>query len=75
MKIIAEQNHPTDEEIIIHEVLIDIGESVSPNQTLFIAEGSKSLFDIESSESGKIKEILVKAGDVVPIGSVLVILE
>ena len=46
MKIIAEQNHPTDEEIIIHEVLIDIGESVSPNQTLFIAEGSKSLFDI-----------------------------
>ena len=75
MEIIAEQNHPTDEEILIHEILVSIGDHILENQALIIAEGSKSLFDIESSVPGIIKDILVSKGDSVRIGEKLIILE
>lgn len=75
MDIIAEQNHPSDNEIIIHDILVSLGQEVSSSEAVIIAEGSKALFDIESSMHGKVKQILVSSGDIVPIGTVLIILE
>jgi biotin carboxyl carrier protein len=75
MDVIAEQNHPSDQEIIIHEILVSVGQNVESNAALLIAEGSKSLFDVESSKAGIVREILVKSGDIVAVGTVLMILD
>ena len=68
MYVIAEQNSPSDEELIIHEILVEVGDNVIIGQQLFVVEGSKSLFDIESSINGKVVEIYVGAGATVPVG-------
>ena len=74
-EIIAEQNSPSDEKIIVHEVLVTVGEIVRKEQTLFVAEGAKSLFDIVSPADGKILSIQINSGEYCDIGQVLAILE
>jgi len=75
IEIIAEQNSPSDEKIIIHEVLIKIGDNVKTDQALFVAEGAKSLFDIVSPGMGKIVEVRINSGDFCEIGQVLAVVE
>lgn len=74
LEIIAEQNSPGDEMLIIHEVLATVGDKIKVDQPIFIVEGSKSIFDILCNSSSIVIEILVAEGDVVPIGTVLAIL-
>ena len=74
-EIIAEQNNPSDEKIIVHEVLVAVGEIVRKEQTLFVAEGAKALFDIVSPADGKILSIQINSGEYCDIGQVLAILE
>ena len=73
--IIAEQNSPTDEQILVHEILIEVGQSVKKDQVLFIAEGAKSLFDIVSPVDGKVTEIQIKSGEYSEIGQMLALIE
>ena len=75
IEIIAEQNSPTDEQIIIHEVLVEVGQFVEKERVLFIAEGAKSLFDIVSPVDGKIIEVRIKNGEYSEIGQVLALIE
>ena len=74
-EIIAEQNNPSEEKIIVHEVLVAVGEIVRKEQTLFVAEGAKALFDIVSPADGKILSIQINSGEYCDIGQVLAILE
>ena len=74
LEIIAEQNSPGDEMLIIHEILASIGDKLEVDQPIFIVEGAKSIFDIVCESPSIIVEILVTEGEVVPIGTVLAIL-
>lgn len=71
IKIIAEQNSPSDEKIIIHEILVNNGDKVRKDQVIFVAEGAKSLFDIVSPIDGEVVSIQIKSGEFSEIGQVL----
>ena len=68
--IYAEQNDPGDSELIIHQQLFQNGGHVSIGEVIFVVEGSKALFDIESSNSGIIIS-KVTEGSFVKVGSVI----
>ena len=68
--IYAEQNDPGDAELIIHQQLFQNGVQVSTGEVIFVVEGSKSLFDIESPNSGVINS-MVTEGSYVKVGSVI----
>ena len=68
--IYAEQNDPGDSELIIHQQLFQNGVRVTIGEVIFVVEGSKSLFDIESSNSGIINS-KVTEGSYVKVGSVI----
>lgn len=67
-KLYVEKHVPTDQTLVIHEILVSVGDKVSKRQPLFVAEGSKSVFDIEASANGTIIAIFVSEGDSVEIG-------
>lgn len=62
-------------EVEIGRVEVAIGERVEPNSVLMSAEADKVDFDIEAGTSGIVSEILVAVGDVVPVGSVVALIE
>ena len=68
--IYAEPNDPGDSELIIHQQLFQNGVQVTVGEVIFVVEGSKSLFDIESSNSGTINS-KVTEGSYVKVGSVI----
>jgi biotin carboxyl carrier protein len=73
--VFADKNASTDEFLIIHEVLVAEGDSVTKGDVLFVAEGSKALFDIEAPVSGIVTEVRISAGSQVDIGSILLAIE
>jgi biotin carboxyl carrier protein len=75
VEIIAEQNSPSDEKIIIHEILVNNGDNVVKDQVIFLAEGAKSLFDIVSPVDGEVFNIQIKSGEFSEIGQVLAIIK
>ena len=68
--IYAEQNEPGDSELIIHQQLFQNGVHIAIGEVIFVVEGSKSLFDIESPNSGIINS-KVTEGSYVKVGSVI----
>jgi len=74
IEIIA-PNSPSDEQIIIHEILVQIGDMVNKDQVIFVAEGAKSLFDIVSPVNGEIHSIKISSGEYSEIGQVLAIIK
>jgi pyruvate/2-oxoglutarate dehydrogenase complex dihydrolipoamide acyltransferase (E2) component len=68
--IYAEQNDPGDSELIIHQQLFQNGAHVHIGEVIFVVEGSKSLFDVESPNSGIINS-MVTEGSYVKVGSVI----
>ncbi|XBC44549.1 MAG: 2-oxo acid dehydrogenase subunit E2 [Buchnera aphidicola (Schlechtendalia peitan)] len=56
------------------EILIKIGDIVNKDDTLIIVEGEKASIEIPSKDSGVVKSILVKIGQTVKTGSLIVIL-
>ncbi len=60
---------PSDEAVGIVEVLVEPGAEVCRGQEVVSVEATKSVFEITSPESGVVEEILVKQGDLVPVGA------
>ncbi len=57
------------------ELLVSVGDTVRPEQSLITVESDKASMEIPSSHGGVVKEIKVKIGDQVSQGSVVVVLE
>jgi biotin carboxyl carrier protein len=75
--VVLAQN-PTDspeEHLVIQEIFVKLGQEVAIGTLLFIAEGAKVVFDVESSTSGIIQEILIKPNDKVQIGQPLITIQ
>ena len=53
------------------KVLVSVGDEISIDQPLIELETDKALFEVPSTEEGVVKEISVKEGDVINIGSVI----
>src|ERR1700755_3007857 len=57
------------------EVLVKPGDTVAAEQSLITVESDKASMEIPSSTAGVVKELRVKVGDVVNMGSVVLTLE
>jgi biotin carboxyl carrier protein len=53
------------------KVMVQVGDSIPKNQTLFILESMKMEFEVKAAKSGTIKEVSVKSGDQVLSGQTL----
>ncbi|MGE8319415.1 MAG: dihydrolipoyllysine-residue acetyltransferase [Comamonas sp.] len=62
-------------EVGVIELLVNVGDTVTQEQSLITVESDKASMEIPSSHAGVIKEILIKIGDKVAEGSVIVKLE
>ena len=62
-------------EVAVIEVLVKPGDTVKPEQSLITVESDKASMEIPSSAGGVVKELKVKVGDKVAMGSVLLSLE
>ena len=62
-------------EVGVIEVLVQAGDSVAVEQSLITVESDKASMDIPSSHAGVVKSLLVKVGDKVAEGSVVLTLE
>ncbi|MEO7403968.1 MAG: FAD-dependent oxidoreductase, partial [Burkholderiales bacterium] len=57
------------------EVLVKVGDGVTPEQSLITVESDKATMEIPSPTAGVIKELRVKVGDKVAEGTLIVMLE
>ncbi|MEI6839618.1 MAG: biotin/lipoyl-containing protein, partial [Alcaligenaceae bacterium] len=57
------------------EVLVTVGDTIKAEQSLITVESDKSSMEIPSNQSGVVKTVLVKIGDKVKQGTVIVQLE
>ncbi len=62
-------------EVTVIEVLVKPGDTVKPEQSLITVESDKASMEIPSSAGGVVKELKVKLGDKVAMGSVVLSLE
>ena len=62
-------------EVEVIEVLVKVGDEISPEQSLITVESDKASMEIPSSMAGKIVEMKVKLGDKVSEGTVLAMVE
>ena len=62
-------------EVGVIELLVQPGDSVTVDQSLITVESDKASMEIPSSHAGVVKEVKVKLGDKVAMGSVIVALE
>ncbi|MDR5792674.1 dihydrolipoyllysine-residue acetyltransferase [Caballeronia sp. LZ008] len=62
-------------DIPVIEVLVKVGDTVEPEQSLVTLESDKATMDVPSSAAGVVKEVKVKVGDNVSEGSLIVVLE
>jgi dihydrolipoamide dehydrogenase len=63
------------DEVSVIEVLVKPGDTIKAEQSLITVESDKASMEIPSSQSGMVKEIKVKLGDMVKQGSVVLTLE
>ena len=63
------------DEVTVVEVLVKAGEDVAVDTSLITLETEKATMDVPSSAAGKVRELLVKAGDKVRKGTVIARLE
>jgi pyruvate dehydrogenase E2 component (dihydrolipoamide acetyltransferase) len=62
-------------EVEIIELMIKVGDTIKVDQSLITVESDKASMEIPSSAAGVVKEIKVKVGDKVAMGSLLLLLE
>ena len=62
-------------EVGVIELLVKPGDTVAKDQSLITVESDKASMEIPSSHAGVVKEILVKIGDKVAEGSVIIKME
>ncbi len=63
------------DEVTVIELMVKVGDTVKPEQSLITVESDKASMEIPSSHGGVVKEIKVKLGDKVKQGSVVISLE
>ena len=63
------------DEVAVIEVLVKVGDTVKPEQSLITVESDKASMEIPSSAAGVVKEIKVQVGSKVKEGSVVLSLE
>ena len=62
-------------DVAVIELLVKVGDTVKPEQSLITVESDKASMEIPSSAAGVVKEIRVKLGDKMNIGDVVLVLE
>ena len=62
-------------DVAVIELLVKVGDTVKPEQSLVTVESDKASMEIPSSAGGVLKELKVKLGDKLNIGDVLAVLE
>ncbi|OYU43450.1 MAG: dihydrolipoamide dehydrogenase, partial [Burkholderiales bacterium PBB4] len=63
------------DEVAVIELLVKVGDTIKPEQSLITVESDKASMEIPSSAGGVVTELKVKLGDKVKEGSVVVLLE
>ena len=63
------------DEVGVIEVLVKVGDTIRAEQSLVTVESDKASMEIPSSHAGVVKSLLVKVGDKVAEGSVVLTLE
>ena len=58
-------------EVNVTEIMVAVGDSVSEEQSLITVEGDKASMEVPAPFAGVVKEILVKSGDKVSTGSLI----
>ncbi|MFC0321983.1 pyruvate dehydrogenase complex dihydrolipoyllysine-residue acetyltransferase [Gallibacterium melopsittaci] len=59
------------DEVNVTEIMVNVGDSVSEEQSLITVEGDKASMEVPAPFAGVVKEILVKSGDKVSTGSLI----
>ena len=59
------------DEVNVTEIMVKVGDSITEEQSLITVEGDKSSLEVPAPFAGVVKEILVKAGDKVSTGSLI----
>ena len=65
----------TEGEVKVIKWLIEVGQKVERGQPLLEVETDKATMEMESLASGTLKKTCVQAEDVVPVGTVIAIVE
>ncbi len=63
------------DEVAVIELLVKVGDTIKPEQSLITVESDKASMEIPASHGGVVTELKVKIGDKVKQGSVVVMLE
>ena len=59
------------DEVNVTEIMVNVGDSVAEEQSLITVEGDKASMEVPAPFAGVVKEILVKSGDTVSTGSLI----
>ncbi|AWX13308.1 dihydrolipoamide acetyltransferase [Mergibacter septicus] len=59
------------DEVNVTEIMVSIGEQVAEEQSLITVEGDKASMEVPAPFAGVVKEILIKSGDKVSTGSLI----
>lgn len=62
-------------EVEVIEVLVAVGDTVKPEQSLITVESDKASMEIPAEQGGVVKQVLVKVGDKITEGSAMLSLE
>ncbi|MCA8451099.1 biotin/lipoyl-containing protein, partial [Burkholderia vietnamiensis] len=62
-------------DVPVIEVLVKVGDTVEPEQSLVTLESDKATMDVPSPAAGTVKEVKVKVGDAVSEGTLIILLE
>ena len=63
------------DEVTVTEVMVNVGDTVSVDQSIINVEGDKASMEVPAPEAGVVKEVLVKVGDKVSTGTPMLVLE
>ncbi|MGV6988767.1 pyruvate dehydrogenase complex dihydrolipoyllysine-residue acetyltransferase [Testudinibacter sp. P80/BLE/0925] len=59
------------DEVNVTEIMVSVGDTIAEEQSLITVEGDKASMEVPAPFAGVLKEILVKAGDKVSTGSLI----
>ncbi|HAS5851558.1 TPA: pyruvate dehydrogenase complex dihydrolipoyllysine-residue acetyltransferase [Vibrio cholerae] len=63
------------DEVTVTEIMVNVGDSISEEQSLITVEGDKASMEVPAPFAGTLKEIKVATGDKVKTGSLLMVFE
>lgn len=63
------------DEVVIAEVVVAAGASVTEGQVLYVVETDKTQVEVPAPFAGTVRDILIKAGDEVKTGAPTIVLE